>query len=121
MVVSIITVTAAMRQFSINREKLGQYEHLYTTTLSLRDKITGETLTDGRSGSGNMNGLDYRYSCRLEQSANNYVFGEEPESGGNKGQFLIMLFKVTLDVGGKKFEFYKTQYKKRYENSKDEF
>jgi len=121
MVVSIVTVTAALRQFSSNREQLRRYEQLYTVTLSLRDKIMGETLADNRQDKGTLNGLDYRYSCRLEQSANNYVFGEEPEQSGNKGPFSMMLFKVTLDVGGKTFEFYKTQYKKRFADSKEEF
>lgn len=121
MVVSIVTVTAALRQFSMGREKLGQYEHLYTTTLSLRDKILGETLVDKRSDSGTLNGLDYRYTCHLEQSANNFIYSEEVEQSGNKGQFLMMLFKITLEVGGKSFEFYKTEYKTRYETSKEEF
>jgi hypothetical protein len=120
MVTSIVTVTAALRQFSINREQLRQYEQLYTTTLSLRDKIMGETLTDNRQGKGVINGLDYRYICHLEQSTNNYVLGEDETQNGNKGPFLIMLFKVSLEVGGKTFEFYKTQYKKRFETSKDD-
>jgi hypothetical protein len=120
MVTSIVTVTAALRQFSINREQLRQYEQLYTTTLSLCDKIMGETLTDNRQGKGVINGLDYRYICHLEQSTNNYVLGEDETQNGNKGPFLIMLFKVSLEVGGKTFEFYKTQYKKRFETSKDD-
>jgi hypothetical protein len=120
MVVSIVTVTAALRQFSINREQLRRYEQLYTVTLSLRDKIMGETLTDNRQDKGTLNGLEYRYTCRLEQSANNYVFGEDDALSGNKGMFFIMLFKVSLEIGGKKFEFYKTQYKKRYETAKDD-
>jgi type II secretory pathway pseudopilin PulG len=120
MVVSIVTVTAAMRQFSTNREQLRRYEQLYTTTLSLRDKIMGETLTDNRQDKGVLNGLDYRYTCRLEQSSNSYVFNEDGAQSSNNGPFLIMLFKVSLEVGGKTFEFYKTQYKKRFEIVHDE-
>lgn len=120
MVASIVTVTAAIRQFSINREQLRRYEMLYTSTLSLRDKIMGETLTDNRSDKGMFNGQEYRYTCRLEQSANNFVFGEDEYSSGNKGSFLIMHFKVSLEIGGKTFEFYKTQYKKRFESTKDD-
>ncbi|MEI6206353.1 MAG: prepilin-type N-terminal cleavage/methylation domain-containing protein [Desulfuromonadales bacterium] len=122
MVVSIVTVTAALRQFSINRAQLHRYEQLYTVTLSLRDRIMGETLTDNRQDKGVFNGLDYRYTCRLEQSVNNYVFGEDEAPSGNTGPFLIMLFKVSLEIEGKTFEFYKTQYKKRYEtNNEEEF
>ena len=121
MVVSIVTVTAAMRQFSINREQLRRYEQLYTVTLSLRDKIMGETLTDNHQEKGTFNGFEYQYTCRLEQSANNYVYGEDAEQSGNKGPFSMMQFKVNLEVGGKNFEFYKTQYKKRFESTKDDF
>lgn len=120
MVVSIVTVTAALRQFSINREQLRRYEQLYTVTLSIRDKIMGETLTDNRQGNGILNGLKYSYTCKLEQSANNYVYEEESGQGGNNGSFTMLLFKVSLEVGGKNFDFYKTQYKKRFEDNKDE-
>lgn len=116
MVVSIVTVTAALRQFSINREQLRRYEQLYTATLSIRDKIMGETLVDNSQYKGTLNGLDYSYVCHLEQSANNYIYGEEVGQSGNKGAFLVMLFKVNLDVEGRTFEFYKTQYKKRFES-----
>lgn len=119
MVVSIVTVTAAIRQFTINREQLRRYEQLYTTTLSIRDKIMGETLIDNSQDKGTLNGFDYRYTCRLEQSANNYVYAEDPEHDGNKGPFTMMLFKVNLEVGGKAFEFYRTQYKKRFDDSKE--
>jgi hypothetical protein len=118
MVVSIVTVTAAMRQFSTNREQLRRYEQLYTTTLSLRDKIMGETLSDNRQDKGTHNGLDYSYTCHLEQSANNFTYGVDEVQSGNNGPFLIMLFKVTLEVGGKNFEFYKVQYKKLGKSSK---
>lgn len=121
MVVSIVTVTVALRQFSINREQLRRYEQLHTTTLSLRDKIMGETLTDNRQDKGSLNGLDYSYSCRLEQSANNYIYGENEGMSGNKGPYLMMLYKVSLEVGGKNFEFYKTQFAKQFESGKEEF
>src|ERR1017187_7581928 len=121
MVTSIVTVSAAMRQFSINRKQLRRYEQLYTATLSLRDKIMGGILSDNSQNKGTLNGLDYSYTCRLEQSANNYVQGEYDSQSGNKGAFLITLYRVSLEVGGKNFEFYKTQYKKRFESTKDDF
>jgi hypothetical protein len=120
MVVSIVTVAAAMRQFSINREQLQRYEQLYTVAVSIHDKIMDETLTDNSQAKGTFNGLEYRYACHLEQSANNYVYGEDAAQSSNTGPFLIMLFKVTLNVGGKEFEFYKTQYKKRLPNGKED-
>jgi hypothetical protein len=110
-----------MRQFSFNREQLRRYEQLHATTLSLRDKIMGEALTGNSQGKGTLNGLDYSYSCRLDQSANNYVYDEELGQSGNRGPFTMMIFKVSLDIGGKTFEFYKTQYKKRFDSTKIDF
>ena len=79
-----------------------------------------ETLKDNIKDSGTLNGLAYNYECRLVESANNYVYGEEVEQSGNKGLFKIMLFKVTLVVEGKDVEFYKTQYTKRFTTAPDE-
>lgn len=121
MVMSIVTVTAAIRQFAIHREKLRQYEQLYTTTLSLRDKIMNDTLTDNFKDSGKLNGLYYHYECKLVERANSYALVENPEQGGNSGQYSVTLFKVNLEVEGKGVEFYKTQYKKRFETPKDQF
>ena len=81
----------------------------------------GETLTENRSDKGTLNGLEYSYTCLLEQSANNHVYDEESGQSGNKGPFSMMLFKVNLEVGGKPFEFYKTQYKRRFESTNEEF
>ncbi|GAM08228.1 hypothetical protein OR1_00499 [Geobacter sp. OR-1] len=119
MVISIVTVTAAVRQFALQREKLTHYEQLYTTVLSLRDRIMNERLNEGMPVKGALNGLNYQYNCRKVESANNYVFGEEEGQSGNKGVFLITLFSIHLDVEGREFEFYKTQYEKRFEASKD--
>ena len=122
MVMSIVTVTAAIRQFAIHREKLRSYEQLYTTVLSLRDRIMNDTLIDNASETGSLNGLAYRSQCRLVESANNYVLdSEDPGRNGNTGAFTIMLFKVTLVVEGKNVEFYKTQFQKHSDAAKSEF
>ena len=115
MVMSIVTVTAAIRQFAVHREKLRSYEQLYTTVLSLRDRIMNDTLRDDLRESGTLNGLAYSYQSRLVESANNYVLGEEDNQGGNNGPFNVTLFEVNLAVEGKNVQFYKTQYKKRFE------
>jgi type II secretory pathway pseudopilin PulG len=119
MVMSIATVTAAVRQFAIHKEKLRHYEQLYTTVLSLRDRVMNDNLSDNLRSSGKLNGLDYRYECRLLESNNNYVTGEDVEQSGNRGAFAIQLFKVKLKVEGNEFEFHKTQYNKRFEAAGD--
>jgi type II secretory pathway pseudopilin PulG len=118
MVVSIVTVTAAIRQFAIHREKLSSYQQIYTTVLSLHDRIMNETLKENSKESGTLNGLPYSYDSRLVESANNYIYGDQP---GNNGAFQVMLFKVDLTVDGRDYEFFKTQYRKRFETSNDQF
>jgi type II secretory pathway component PulJ len=120
MVLSIVTVTAAVRQFTINREKLRSYEQLYDTVLSLRDRIMNDTLSNNFHDRGKLNGLDYSFQCRQVESANNYVYTEDGQLNGNTGHFAMTLYKVTLEVGGKTFEFHKTQYKKRFQTGKDD-
>jgi type II secretory pathway pseudopilin PulG len=116
MVVSIVTVTAAIRQFAIHREKLRSYEQVYTSVLSLRDRIMNETLKENDKQTGTFNGLPYSYDCRLVESANNYVYGD---NAGNNGLFQVMLFKVNLEIEGRDFEFFKTQYKQRFAGTQE--
>jgi type II secretory pathway component PulJ len=111
MVVSIVTVTAAIRQFAIHREKLRSYEQLYTSVLSLRDRIMNRPLKENDEESGEFNGLKYGYRCTLAESANNYIYGDQ---AGNNGMFQVMLFKIDLEVEGRKYEFFKTQYRPRF-------
>jgi hypothetical protein len=80
-----------------------------------------DTLSDNLKNNGSLNSLEYRYECKLVERAYNYVLGEEPEQSGNKGSYEIMLFKVNLSVGGKEFEFFKSQYKNRFESAKNGF
>ena len=61
MVMSIVTVTAAIRQFAIHREKLKSYERIYSTVLSLRARIMNDTLKEDTKDSGTFNGLNYSY------------------------------------------------------------
>ena len=112
LVIAIVTASAALKQFTITRERLKSYEHLYTTALSVKDLILNDKLSNGLEKSGTLNGLDYRYECSLQQSAKNYVYGEDEASSGNWGAYTILLYKVTLTLSGKTFEIYKTDYKK---------
>ena len=111
MVVSIVTVTAAIRQFTIHREKLRSYEQVYSTVLSLRDRIMNRSLKENDEESGEFDGLPYRYRCTLVESANNYIYGDQ---AGNNGAFQVMLFRIDLEVEGRKYEFFKTQYRPRF-------
>jgi type II secretory pathway pseudopilin PulG len=120
MVMAIVTVTAAVRQFIAQREKLRHYEQVYTAVLSLHDRIMNENFAGNSHKTGTLNGLDYTYDAKLMASANNYVVGVEPGLSGNKGIFTVMAYKINLELGGRTFEFYKTQYGKKVGIAQDE-
>jgi prepilin-type N-terminal cleavage/methylation domain-containing protein len=115
MVISIVTVNAAFRQFAVYKEKIKNYENIYVSVLSIRDLVENQTLSPNLSRTGKINGLDYQYTCTLVESANNYLLSEEPSQNGNNGLFAIMLYKITITMAGKTFEIYKTEYKTRLE------
>jgi len=110
--VSILSMSAAFKQFFSYREKFNKYQTLYITTLSLVDKISTESLEKRPAGEGKINGLNYRYEASLVLRNRNFVYGESEQISGNKGNFEIQLYRVTLYVENKVFNFYVTRYKK---------
>ncbi len=113
MVLSIVTVTAAIRQFSLQRLKLVEYEAICGNVLSLRDNLMNRTLSNNLRESGKLNGSDYHFHCSQVESSYSYVYDAEMGGGTNTGYFIITLYKIKLETEGKEFEFFKTQYKKR--------
>ncbi len=107
--VSIISVNAAFKQFSVYKQKMDKYKNIYTTTLSLKDKIENENLKDNLQEKGVLNGLEYSYKVKLISKMRNLSL-EETE--GNTGNFEIYLYKIELTVGSRNYSFFKTQYVK---------
>lgn len=91
----ITVVSSAYRQYLAYVEKQKKYELLYETALSLKDKAEYEL----KESSGRINGFDY--SIKIDKVR------EEKKEG-----FDILLYKINLNVGGKRFSFYKTTYEK---------
>ncbi len=108
----ILTLNAAFKQYTSYRIKQEKYELLYMSVLSLKDKLENEDLSRFSTINGKINGLDYTANVKAVARNRNYVYGFTPKESGNKGAFLITLYKITLKIAGKTFVFYKTQYKK---------
>ena len=110
--ISILSMTAAFKQFFSYKEKLNKYQNLYLTVLSLVDEISKTNLEKKPIGRGEINGLRYSYEAKLVQKNRNFIYGETKEISGNRGNFELKLYKVTLHVGNQTFNFYVTRYKK---------
>ncbi len=109
--VAIVTINIAFKQFTTYKIKFDKYKKIYRTTLSIKDMIETKELVDGLKEYGELNGLHYQYSVKLVNKNRNFEEGEA-SIGSNIGDFEIYLFKITLLVEGRKYEFYETRYKK---------
>lgn len=113
--VAIVTINAAFKQFVEYKAKMEKYKNIYLTTLSIKDMIETKELSNGLSEAGELNGLKYKYSVKLVAKGKNTVSSEDIESRGKTaegGSFEIFLYKITLEVENRKYEFFKLQYKK---------
>ncbi len=112
--VAIVSVNAAFKQFVEYKSKMEKYKNIYMTTLSIKDMIESKELKNGYTETGELNGLKYKYSVELIASKRNVTSSEDIENQEQleEGSFEVYLYKITLHIDNKKYEFYKTQYKK---------
>jgi len=107
----IVLMSFALKQFFMYKEKLEKYKHMYITTISLVDKLMAEPLLKKRLYKGSINQINYKYEVKIIEKKRNFL---EIDEFGKKltGKFDIFLLKIILTIDGKKYEFYKTEYKK---------
>ncbi len=108
----IATLSVAFKQYTAYRLKQQKYEMIYISVLSLKDKFANEDLSKIKNVNGEINGLKYRASISIVQSKRNFVYGITPKESGNKGMFLVTLYKIVLKIAGRSYVFYQTQYRK---------
>ncbi len=109
---AILTVNAAFKQYASYKIKQQKYENIYISALSLIDKIENEKLDSFTYDTGKINGLEYTVKAKRIAAKRNYTYGFSAKETGNKGRFLITLYKVEINIANKKFVFYKTQYRR---------
>lgn len=108
----IITLHAGFKQYAEYVRKQNDYERLYTTVLSIRDKLEDTDLGRIRETYGTLNGVSYEATVNEVSRKRNFVYGMGEASTGNLGIFQIVLYKVILKIKNREFEFYITQYMK---------
>ncbi len=111
LVVAIVSINAAFKQFVMYKSKMDKYKNIYMTTLSIKDMIISKKLTENTAGSGELNGIKYSYKVSL--AAKGFTVESDTETSSiGKGNFELYLYKIDLKVGNKKYTLYKTQFKK---------
>lgn len=114
--VAFIILTTAMSlltysQKSLNEtiKRLNNYENIYMTVLSLKNKIDIELqLGDKERYEGKLNGINYYIVLKKIKEGNNQSF-DNMEGRYIKGFHDYMMYKVTIDLYeiNKKYTFFK--------------
>ncbi len=106
----IFILNVAYKEYINNRSQMFKYEKLYNTVLSIKDWLASKSLDDMYHFKGVLNGLKYTVTVKKIAENRNYIITFS--GNGNIGNFKVFLYKITLQIGGKSFIFYETQYKK---------
>ena len=109
---SIVTVALAYRQYECFKLKQQKYERIYITALSLINKIKEEKINNFQRENGTINGIRYSINVIKVASNRNFLYNPNPSLSGNNGHFMVSLYKITINLDGKKFILYKTEYNK---------
>ena len=107
---SIFVSSVAYKQYISAFEKQKKIERVYITALSLLNMIKRNSVNPFYEKSGRLNGLTYNIVAKRVVAKRNYeYFSTHP---GNKGRFLVSLYRVVISIEDRRFVFFKTQYKK---------
>jgi prepilin-type N-terminal cleavage/methylation domain-containing protein len=113
--IAIMSMSAAFKQFFSYKERFEKYKNFYVSVLSIVDEISEKDLEEKPAGEGEINQLYFQYKTILVAKKRNFSFDAEFDlASTNQGPFEMRLYKVELNVGNKKFEFFTTQYKKLF-------
>ncbi len=109
---SIILANIALKEYINYRDRNNRYQIIYLSVLSLVDKINSENIYKLRSDriEGKINGLNYILSIRkVAAGTKRDIVSLDTKQ---KESFLIECYRVILTIGGKRFRWYKTEYRR---------
>jgi len=106
---SILSVSFTFKEYIYYKNRQQKNEDLYISVISLVNKLEGEDLNKIVFKEGKINSFHYVLKIDKIDSARKWSYGFG--SSGNKGKFLISLYKIVIEIGGKKFTLYKTRFK----------
>ncbi len=111
LMISISVATAAYKEYRIVVQKQKKAERMFIAAISLMNKLKSMKVNlRMNEQEGKFNGLSYKIKVKRIAAKRNYIYFFNKR--GNKGNFLITLYKITLTVGNKNFILYKTQFQR---------
>ncbi len=95
----IATSVTSIKFFNIQVKKKNSYENSYINILSIKDKISQTVCKNSLQSSGEFNTFHYIARCEKIKELKTFRKGFElNEASGNVGNYLIKLYKVTLEL-----------------------
>lgn len=107
--VVVTTINLSCKQFFDMQGKMRQMENIYLSALSLKDRIESSPYEGDRTETGQINGLDYRFTLVQVAEKSNFVHGTERLKGGHVGSFALKLLRVELQLAGRSYTFLTTR------------
>ncbi len=109
---SILTLNAAYKQYARYRAQQAKYERIYMAALSLADLIKAYPVSKFAGRDITLDSVKFHIKTKLVAAKRGYVLGVTPKATGNKGQYMIKLYKISISTAHRKFTLYKTEYEK---------
>ena len=116
-IIMLTTSIKSLQKVSIQQEL---YQDLYISVLSIKNIIKAKECMNNPTLNGEINGFKYNIRCREIKAQKNYIDSINPitfqEDGGNKGIFMIYLFRVDINIQkyglDKSYSFYQSEQKR---------
>jgi len=117
---AIIMLTSSIKSLQKVSIQQDLYQDLYISVLSIKNIIKAKECMNNPNLSGEINGFNYTIKCREIKAQKNYIESLNPmtfqDEGGNKGIFMIYLFRVDIDIKknglDKTYSFYQSEQKR---------
>ena len=99
LMIVIASSTSAVKFFHMAGAKKQNYEDLYITVLSIKDKLAPSLCKTTMNSRGKLNGYNYSATCKKEKSLREYKPAFDiGDPSGNIGENIINLYQVNLTL-----------------------
>ena len=115
---TIVMSASTVKYFNMTFQKKAQYIDIYTTVLSIKDKVEDDICITNSRIEGMLNGFNYTVECHLLTKSPSFSYAaDDTEESGLFGTYMIKLNEVKLSIKKKhikkEFKYYLTKAKKR--------
>lgn len=115
---TIVMSATTAKYFNMTFQKKLHYINIYTTVLSIKDKISENICAKESRITGEINNFEYIAECKLIRESPTFILdAEDPANTGYNGHYNMKLNEVTLQVKArsvdKTYHYYLTQAKAR--------